>query len=504
MKMMMCSTCASLSVMQVVAAAASACGACRTAAAPRPAPTAPTPAARRRSRRVRSGRNGAVTLRNLDHRKSHIAGWFDRRVTSPTPTPLHAAVLAGGDASADTSRLAQLQIVTALLAGARTVSEVARVACTTVAGAVGASRSMLATLSTDRRVLDIVRDETDSGPARIGLDDALPAAEAARTGLAVVLRNEADRARFPLLPDTATEPLQVSLPLTSREGVVGVAGFRWSDRTALDADDVLFLNTVALQLGQALDRARLHDASVETAQLLQSTLLPSLIPATPGLQIAARYQPVDDGAVVGGDFYDVFRRGDGRGFGLSIGDVSGKGVRAASLTALARHTIRAASRRGSSAASVLAELNEAILADDSADRYLTVAHLILQPEQLATKVTLSLGGHPQPFLRSADGSVRAVGQPGSAVGLLDRGGQWSDEHLTLAAGNILVLYTDGLTDVRDPATGELAGDLIAQLLAASTAKEAEGLADELLNAVLDFGGGARRDDMALLVLFPTG
>ena len=423
--------------------------------------------------------------------------------STPPPTPLHAAVQAGGDATADTSRLAQLQIVTALLAGARTVSDVAGIACTSVADTVGASAAMLATLSTDRRVLDVVRSESDSGPARIGLDEALPSAEAARTGHAVVLRTEADRARFPLLPESATEPLQVSLPLPSRDGVVGVAGFRWCDRDSLDADDVLFLNTVALSLGQALDRARLHDASVQTAQLLQSTLLPSLIPPTPGLQIAARYQPVDDGAVVGGDFYDVFRRGDGRSFGLSIGDVSGKGVHAASLTALARHTIRAASRRGSSASSVLADLNDAILADDSADRYLTVAHLILQPEQLATKVTLSLGGHPQPFLRSADGSVRAVGQPGSAVGLLERG-QWTDEHLTLAAGNILVLYTDGLTDVRHPTTGELAGDLIAQVLASSAAKEAESLADELLGAVLDFGGGARRDDMAVLVLYPTG
>jgi phosphoserine phosphatase RsbU/P len=117
---------------------------------------------------------------------------------------------------------------------------------------------------------------------------------------------------------------------------------------------------------------------------------------------------------------------------------------------------------------------------------------------------LSLGGHPQPFLRSADGGVRAVGAPGSAVGLLDHGGRWSDEHLTLAAGNILVLYTDGLTDIRHPTTGELAGDLIADVLAASPAKDAESLADELLGAVLDFGGGRRRDDLALLVLFPSG
>src|SRR3954468_15422447 len=162
MKMMMCSTCASLSVRQVVTAAASACGACRSAAAPRPAPTAPTPAARKTVRRVTSGRRvrsgliGAVTLRNLDHRNSHITGWFDRRVTSPTPTPLHAAVLAGGEATADTSRLAQLQIVTALLAGARTVSDVARVACTTVAGAGGAGRTNLDTPRECRRGPDLV------------------------------------------------------------------------------------------------------------------------------------------------------------------------------------------------------------------------------------------------------------------------------------------------------------------------------------------------------------
>lgn len=420
--------------------------------------------------------------------------------------PLSAPLRAGGPESGAESRLAQLQMVTARLAGARTLDDVAAVACTTVARAVDAAGATVATLSTDRRVLDEVRrvpEEPQCGPTRFGLDEALPAAEAARTGVAVVLRAAADRARYPSLRDAAGDALHVALPLLARDGVVGVASFQWSDRSALDPDDVLFLNTVSLQLGQALDRARMHDASVQTAQLLQSTLLPSQIPPTPGLDIAARYQPVDDGAVVGGDFYDVFRRGDGRSFGLSIGDVSGKGVRAASLTALARHTIRAASRRGSSAAHVLAELNEAILADDSADRYLTVAHLILQPEQMATKVTLSLGGHPQPFLRSADGGVRAVGQPGSAVGLLDRGGRWTDDHLTLAVGNILVLYTDGLTDVRHHQTGEMAGDLIADVLAASTAKDAESLADELLGAVLDFGGGARRDDMALLVLYPA-
>jgi serine phosphatase RsbU (regulator of sigma subunit) len=421
--------------------------------------------------------------------------------SQPLATPLRAE----GAAAASTGRLAQLQTITAQLSGARTVADVAGVACRTVMSAVGARSALLATLSSDRRVLEVVQRVADPAGAapRYGVEETRPICDAVRTGEAIVLRGPADWDRYPRVKDRPSDPLLVAVPLVSRDGVVGAARFSWSDRSALADDDVLFLNTVALLLGQALDRARLHDASVETAQLLQATLLPSRIPPTPGLQIAARYQPVDDGAVVGGDFYDVFRRGDGRSFGLSIGDVSGKGVRAASLTALARHTIRAASRRGSSAASVLAELNRAILADDSSDRYLTVAHLILRPEQMATTITLSLGGHPQPFLRSADGSVRAVGQPGSAVGLLDDGGRWRDDHLTLAAGNILVLYTDGLTDVRHHTSGELAGELIAKVLAGSEAKDAESLADELLDAVLDFAGGRRRDDMAMLVLYPA-
>jgi serine phosphatase RsbU (regulator of sigma subunit) len=376
-----------------------------------------------------------------------------------------------------------------------------------VADVAGAARAALVTLTPDRRVLELVDQvgftEAQLSASRLALDDGHPVAEAAQTRTPVTLHGPASRSRYPLATGAVTDPLQMVLPLVAHDAVVGVLALSWSDRGELSAAESVLVHTVALQVGQALDRARLYDTSVETARLLQSTLLPTQIPPTPGLQIAARYQPVEEGSVVGGDFYDVFRRGDGRSFGVSIGDVSGKGVRAASLTALARHTIRAASRRATSAAAVLEELNDAILADDNADRYLTVAHLIVQPDNMATKVTLALGGHPQPFLRSADRSVRAIGHPGTAVGLLDRG-QWADEQVTLATGNVLVLFTDGLTDVRHRVTGELAGDLVADVLRASDATDAESLADELIGTVVDFAGGARRDDMALLVLLPTG
>ena len=428
--------------------------------------------------------------------------------TQPAPFPAYPTASAAADPAGAADRLTRLQAVTARLARAQTVAEVARVAVTAAANAVHADGAMIASLTADRRMLH-VHDAVGYGDAVVaalssfGIDAPLPAAEAARTGEVVVLRNEEEvAARYPDLPARSADRVHVALPLFGHGRTVGTLGFSWSSADPTAVADLSFLETVAQQVGSTLDRARLYDASIETAQTLQRTLLPAQLPTVPGLRIAARYQPLDDSAVVGGDFYDVFRRGDQQTYGLSIGDVSGKGVEAASLTALARHTIRAASRRSGSPAAVLAELNDAVLADDRQDRYMTVAHLVLRPEQIVTHVTMSLGGHPLPLLRTADRAVRPVGRPGSAVGLLDRG-QWHEDHLSLATGNVLVLYTDGLTDVRSPETGELAGDLLAEVLAASDATDAESLADELLGAVLNFAGGARRDDMALLVLFPA-
>lgn len=434
--------------------------------------------------------------------------------TQPAPTPAYPTAMptdesgAVGHTTGAADRLARLQAVTARLAKAQTVAEVARIAVSTGASAVGADAAMIASVSPDRRMLH-VQDAVGYSAAVVsllssfGLDDALPAAEAVRTGEPIVISGEPELAeRYPDLPPRTEDRFHVALPLFGHGRTVGALGFSWSDRDNPAVRDLSFLETVAQQVGSSLERARLYDASIDTAQTLQRTLLPAQLPTVAGLQIAARYQPLDDGAVVGGDFYDVFRRGDQQTYGLSIGDVSGKGVEAASLTALARHTIRAASRRSSSPAAVLAELNDAVLADERQDRYMTVAHLVLRPEQIVTHVTLSLGGHPLPLLRTADRAVRAVGRPGTAVGLLERG-QWHEDHLSLAAGNVMVLYTDGLTDVRHPETGELAGDLLAEVLAASDATDAESLADELLRAVLQFAGGARRDDMALLVLYPA-
>jgi serine phosphatase RsbU (regulator of sigma subunit) len=412
-------------------------------------------------------------------------------------------VVVTGDPAA--SRLAQLQAVTAGLAAAQTLAEVAEIAIGLGGAAVGAQGAMVAALSQDGRMLDVLAshgydDEALERWSRFPIEAPMPGAEAARTMRTVYFGTGEERElRYPQLAPTRRWESLVAVPLTGHGRVVGVLGFSWEHAHALSSAGQQFVQTLALQCGQSLERARLYDASVETSRLLQRTLLPASLPAIPGLQIAARYQSVEDGAIVGGDFYDVFRR-DNATWGVSIGDVSGKGVQAASLTALARHTIRASARRGAGPAQVLSELNDAVLGEETDDRYATVAHLVVRPESLVTHLTVALGGHPAPYLRSADRSVRQVGTAATAVGLLARV-KYAEEQVSLATGNVLVLYTDGFTDARSP-DGELAGDRLAKLLAGSDAADAETLADEILTDVLAFCGGRPRDDMALLVLRP--
>ena len=149
---------------------------------------------------------------------------------------------------------------------------------------------------------------------------------------------------------------------------------------------------------------------------------------------------------------------------------------------------------------MLSELNQAVLAEDTEDRYLTAAYLHLKPHGSDCQISIALGGHPPALLRTTDNAVRPVGREGTAVGLFAKP-SFTDEQLAIAAGNVLVLHTDGLTDARNSA-GELADGLIERVLQTSTAQGAETLADELIDAVLRFCNGRPRDDMALLVLMP--
>jgi anti-sigma regulatory factor (Ser/Thr protein kinase) len=285
-----------------------------------------------------------------------------------------------------------------------------------------------------------------------------------------------------------------------RLGVLAVT--RGRDRAPFDQDDFVVVAELGARLAASIDGAFAQRARVEVARTLQASLLPPRLPEIPGLTLASRYDPIGDGSLVGGDFYDVFAVGDGR-WCVVLGDVCGQGVPAAALTSLVRYTVRAAARMWRSPAEVLRFTNDAILDHDTGERFCTLLVATVRPDADGAAVTLAAGGHHLPLHRPAGGAPRAVGQVGTAMGLV-RHPDVTDTTFRLGVGDVLVLTTDGVIEARD-VEGTPGGDgFLEHLVDVHGDDGADALAGAIERAVLAVGGGRSGDDVAVVVLEATG
>ena len=230
---------------------------------------------------------------------------------------------------------------------------------------------------------------------------------------------------------------------------------------------------------------------------MQESLLPPHLPDVPGLEIAASHLPGSSIVEVVGDFYDVFQTTSG-GWALTIGDVCGKGVEAATVTAMARHTIRAAAVTRSSPAQVLMLLNEAMRRQHpDSERFVTATYLTITHGEGMVAVRLSLAGHPPALRRRADGSVDPFGEIGTVLGVLDDV-ELSDVDLVMEPGDSLVMYTDGVTEARrgrEPFGEDRLKDLVSGLDGSAGT-----IAARIEAEVVDFSEGHQSDDTAILVI----
>jgi PAS domain S-box-containing protein len=289
-----------------------------------------------------------------------------------------------------------------------------------------------------------------------------------------------------------------------------------TDRTKVEIARLVVLRDVTERVDVERRLRELLDDRTRLADTLQAGLRPQLLPAVPGVRIAARWIPAGGiSGRVSGDFYDVHQTLGGD-YAVVLGDVAGKGVHAAVVTSMARYTMRTLSAQGWSPGRVLEQLNQALLTDVDAERFCTVLYgrIAQDPVNLDTdwspgvQITLALGGHPQPLVRWLDGSVTAVGHPGTALGLLSRV-DIKEEKLQLQPGEVLVAYTDGVTEARSGAEqfGEqrladcvaaAAEELRGKRGPAAAALVADAVADRVLEAVESFS--CERDDVAVLVV----
>jgi len=249
----------------------------------------------------------------------------------------------------------------------------------------------------------------------------------------------------------------------------------------------------------AIDNARLFEAESQVASELQQNLLPAQLPQVDGVELAAAYRPAGEGYQVGGDFYDAWRLDDGA-FGLCIGDVSGKGPAAAGLTALIRQTIRVASLYERSPGPTLQRANDE-LRHDTSDRFCTAAVARGEPVAGGVDLTVTLAGHPPPLRRGGDG-VQPLGVAGTLLGVYDAL-ELTDARVRLEPGDLVLFYTDGITERRRD--GEQFGE--ARLVAVLEAFDPDGSAFELLQAVeravAEFDPAAQ-DDVAMVALRVVG
>jgi serine phosphatase RsbU (regulator of sigma subunit) len=273
---------------------------------------------------------------------------------------------------------------------------------------------------------------------------------------------------------------------------------------------------ILAQLGQvasvAIAKTEAYTRERHIAQVLQRSLLPAGLPNVPGIGAAVRFIAAGDGIEVGGDFYDLFaldqRIGDeasdqgGGGVAALIGDVCGKGPEAASVTALARHTLRAAAVYERRPSAVLGLLHRALREARSDGRFCTVAYGELHPVGGGgARMQLACGGHPLPLVLRASGAVEPVGKLGTLLGT-DVDPVLADVEVELAEGDLLVLYTDGVTEVRAGRKELFGHDDLAALLADCRGLAADAVAQRVQDAVLDAAGGRPRDDIAILVVGP--
>jgi PAS domain S-box-containing protein len=266
-------------------------------------------------------------------------------------------------------------------------------------------------------------------------------------------------------------------------------------KRVFDRVDVEFAQQIADRAALAVDNSRQYRRRVEVARTLQSSLLPEALPEIPGWEIAAFYKPAAAESEVGGDFYDFWPVGDR--WLMMIGDVTGKGVSAAVVTSLVRHTAWAASDFDPDPSSVLKRIDVALKRRPGLP-LCTALCLSIDGEEC----TVACGGHP-PLLHVKEDGVGEVGVPGTLLGAFANV-DWPHATVRLQPGEILVAITDGVTDAvgRD---GERFGhERLRQILLGARGEPPGAIRGLLLDELEGFQIGAQADDTAVVVMRYAG
>ena len=306
------------------------------------------------------------------------------------------------------------------------------------------------------------------------------------------------------------------VPLTSgrEDGTGKPQGVLYVDSRAatrqFSKSDLSFFAALAQHISISLLNARLHldsieklrlEQSLELASAIQRDLMPDLAESMVGFELGGWFRPAER---AGGDFYDVSSpgRGDGKRLALVLGDVSGHGIGPALITSAAQAGLRSYLRVVPDPGTAVTHLNQDLSERMEDGRFVTLLLAMLEP---GGGFELVNAGHASPMIwRAADGSVDQPGGGEPALGFLEDHDYEVTDRGELAPGDVLVVYSDGLSEVRDPDDHDrmlgTEGLSAALATAAGEGLDARGITERLVATVLDIAGDLREDDMTLLVV----
>jgi phosphoserine phosphatase RsbU/P len=316
-----------------------------------------------------------------------------------------------------------------------------------------------------------------------------------------------------IVPDVMKDPRYVNArdetrsemvaPLRVGAEVIGAFNVESDEVDAYGEEDMELLMTFASQAAVAIERTRLHaevlekrrlEEEVSIGQSIQRSFLPERDPEVPNFQIAGANYASD---VVGGDYYDYVRIAEGH-LGIVIADVSGKGIPAALIMASFRASLIAEVRNNYSIRTILAKVNKLLWESVEAGRFVTAVYGVL--DLAARRFTYANAGHnPGVLYRAATTQFDSLEPTGPLLGTIEAA-TYKERQVEIRPGDILVLYTDGITEAMNPASELFGPDRLKDVIRTRAGDSAAGILRGIRETVRAYTEGPLRDDLALVVL----
>jgi serine phosphatase RsbU (regulator of sigma subunit) len=327
-------------------------------------------------------------------------------------------------------------------------------------------------------------------------------------GIATVVRLKRDGEHRLVTTDEALGTLRALglgivaiVPLSVHGRVLGAITLASPRGEGAREPDLVLAEEIGIRAGTAIERAQLYQEQTHAIRQLQADLLPPKLPDVPGLDLGSVFVPATRFGDVGGDFYDVVVLRDGRVL-LVIGDVQGKGLPAAATTGLIRQAVRAAAVAAIRPSDVVAHVNHVLLPAEAPDseqlhRLCTLCVLMVMPTKWGASVTLASAGHPLPLLATRGRTVRRIGTSGLLAGAFP-GVHWTDVETAMSPGDVLLCFTDGVTERRND--GRFFEDDLERVVREASGSDATALVNAVRDRALAFSASAPTDDIALLAV----